>query len=77
MKIWSIKRDENAVEHDENIGHVIIAETEDRVRAVAAEASEDEGDAVWLTSFSSWVTCLGEADPKFTEGIIQTSFNAS
>lgn len=76
MYIWVIKRDQQKVGYDENAGHVIVAETEERVRAVAAEAAKDEGSAVWLSGSFSWMFCLGEADPKFIEGVALTSFNA-
>lgn len=68
MKLWLITRTDYG--YDEYDAFVIRADSEHRVREIAAEKAADEGAATWLNAAVKEISEHGE------EGIVLDSFNA-
>ena len=74
MKLWMISRNNKTnIWYDENIAHIIRAESEEKARALAAEDACDEGENMWLNKDET--TC-SEIDKTGDEEIILTSFRS-
>ena len=72
MKIYVINR--VATAYDENVGHVIVANSRKEVRALAEKSARDEEPSAWRAAD---IKCLGKYGKKAKKAfIVLTEFNA-
>ncbi len=76
MNLWLIERSDK---HgwDEYLGFVICADSEARVRELAAAKHADEGAVTWTDEGKSKVRYIGKPADGLVEGIVLESFNAA
>ena len=74
MQIWLIERDED-IGYDEWDAKVVVAETEQAARELAALDTADEGKTVWFDQSRCVATVIGTADDP-SPRVILGSLNA-
>jgi hypothetical protein len=75
--LWMIERKAGTKGYDENVSCIVVASTEEEVRAIAARNAADEGEGPWHSP-ETLVTQLGIAheDVGVTIPIVMISYNA-
>lgn len=73
MKLWLLER-LGRVGYDENVGHVIAADTEEEARQLANAEAKDEG-GIWKSDAAVSCVEIGETDRSWPH-IVLRSFNA-
>lgn len=73
MDIWVLETIHCAIRYDTAEGHVVVAETEEEARRIAADNCGDEGRQEWLSEERS--TCV-KVDTRSGSRLILRSFNA-
>lgn len=62
MNIYAIKRPFDEVNYDEQAGVVVVAQTEQAAREIAAMRPGDEGTKAWLNPTESECSLIGQSD---------------
>lgn len=70
--IWHLARPAEHIQWDEAIGFVLVAETEDTARTLAASNAMFEGSTVWLTPTLSACIPIGIANDPTPRVILRS-----
>lgn len=74
MRIWQLKYEGKIKSYNDTmLGAVVIADTEEQARELAAGAAFDEGKDAWTNPKRVSCTPIGTASPKFAKpGLVLT-----